>query len=81
MEGMSVAQILLTIGLGIGGWFMRTLWDNHKELEKELNSHKTEVAKTYVSRDDHKDALREIKEICDKIFAKLDGKADKDMMR
>ena len=81
MEGMSIAQILLTIGLGIGGWFMRTLWDNHKELEKELNSHKNDVAKNYVPRDDYKETMREIREMFDKIFAKLDNKADKETLR
>ena len=60
---------------------MRTLWDNHKELEKDLNNHKTEVAKSYVPRDDYKETMREIREMFDKISAKLDNKADKESLQ
>ena len=60
---------------------MRTLWDNHKELEKDLNNHKMEVAKGYIARDDYKETMVEIREMFDKIFAKLDNKADKDSLQ
>lgn len=88
MKGLNIAEVLLTICVAVSGWFLRTLYECHRLLEREVSEHKNEVAKNYVVRDDLRLALSEIKldmkEGFSKInatlaliFTKLDEKADK----
>lgn len=88
MEGLNIAEVLLSICVAISGWFLRTLYDSHTRLEREVSDHKNEVAKNYVVRDDLRLALSDIKldmregfsqinATLALIFTKLDNKADK----
>lgn len=88
MEGLNIAEVLLSICVAISGWFLRTLYDSHRQLERDVSDHKNEVAKNYVVRDDLRLTLSDIKldmkEGFSKInatlaliFTKLDDKADK----
>lgn len=74
-------QHLIDIGLGITsavtGWFARELWAAVKELKADLAKLSVELPKTYVTRDDYRSDLKEIKEMLNKIFDRLDGKVDK----
>jgi hypothetical protein len=74
-------QSLINTGAGIvftvAGWFCREMWSAVKELKSDLAKLREELPKTYVTRDDNRDDIREIKEMLGKIFDKLDGKADK----
>jgi hypothetical protein len=75
------SQHLIDIGLGITsavtGWFARELWSAVKDLKADLARLSVELPKTYVTRDDYRADLKEIKEMLGKIFDRLDGKADK----
>jgi len=77
MEAVSLFQALLAIAVSVAGWFLRMLWDNHKELEKTLNHHQMDVAERYVRKDDYRNDIQEIKAMLDKIFTQLNTKADK----
>jgi hypothetical protein len=84
MEGWSVSDFflaLLGILVSVAGWFMRQLHDNHKKLEDKVNDHHSDSHEKFVRRDDFKEIMSEIRATCDKIFAKLDSKADKESMR
>ena len=74
-------QSLINTGAGIvftvAGWFCREMWTAVKDLKSDLAKLREELPKTYVTRDDNRDDIREIKEMLGKIFDKLDGKADK----
>jgi hypothetical protein len=74
-------QSLINTGAGIvftvAGWFCREMWSAVKELKSDLAKLREELPKTYVTRDDSREDIREIKEMLGKIFDKLDGKADK----
>lgn len=74
-------QTLLNIGLtlisSVTGWFARELWSAVKELKTDLANLKEDLPKTYVVKDDYKDDIRELKEMINKIFDKLDNKSDK----
>ena len=74
-------QTLLNIGLtlisSVTGWFARELWSAVKELKSDLAKLKEDLPKSYVVKDDYKDDIRELKEMINKIFDKLDNKSDK----
>ena len=75
------AQQLVDLGLGAGfailGWFARELWSAVKELKVDLSKLRENLPKTYVTKDDYRDDLNEIKTMLGKIFDKLDNKQDK----
>lgn len=74
-------QSLFNAGLGTAcaviGWFARELWTSVKLLQSDLTRLSVELPKTYVTRDDYRSDLKEIKDMLGKIFDRLDGKADK----
>lgn len=74
-------QTLFNFGAGAGlavmGWFARELWGAVKSLREDLSKLREELAKEYVSKDDFKEAVREMKELLLGIDRKLDRKADK----
>jgi septal ring factor EnvC (AmiA/AmiB activator) len=74
-------QSLINTGAGIvftvAGWFCREMWTAVKDLKSDLAKLREELPKTYVTRDDSREDIREIKEMLNKIFDKLDSKVDK----
>lgn len=75
------SQHLINVGLGISsavfGWLARELWTAVKDLKEDLFKLSVELPKTYVTRDDYRSDLKEIKDMLGKIFDRLDHKADK----
>ena len=75
------SQHLINVGLGVSsavfGWLARELWTAVKNLKEDLTALSVELPKTYVTRDDYRSDLKEIKEMLGKIFDRLDNKADK----
>jgi cell division protein FtsB len=59
------------------GWFARELWTAVKDLKTDLAKLREELPKTYVTRDDFREDMRELKDMLGKIFDKLDAKQDK----
>lgn len=77
MEYQNLINILAGLAFSVGGWFAREMWAAVKELKSDLSKLREELPKTYVTRDDNRNDIREIKDMLGKIFDKLDGKADK----
>ena len=63
--------------LAVAGWFARQIWGAVSELRSDLSKLREELPKTYLTRDDFKDGVRELKELLLRIETKLDTKADK----
>lgn len=74
-------QTLINVGSGtalaVMGWFARELWGAVKELRGDLSKLREELARDYLSKDDFKDAVRELRDLLVRIENKLDQKADK----
>jgi Sec-independent protein translocase protein TatA len=74
-------QTLINVGAGsalaVIGWLARELWGAVKELRADLSRLREELAREYVSKDDFKDAMREIRDALQRIENKLDQKQDK----
>jgi len=75
------SQHLINVGLGVSsavfGWLARELWTAVKDLKEDLTKLSVELPKTYVTRDDYRSDLKEIKDMLGKIFDRLEHKADK----
>ena len=75
------SQSLINTGLGVVlaavGWFARQLWDAVDGLKKDLHQIEVELPKTYVMKDDLDKRMAHIEDMFQRIYDKLDGKADK----
>jgi len=78
---MNDYQNLINIGLGavltVAGWLMRELWGAVKELQRDLSKLEASLPKEYVLKDDLDKRMQHIEDMFQRIYDKLDGKADK----
>ena len=77
MDSQSLINTSLSLACVVIGWLARELWTSVKLLQSDLTSLSVELPKTYVTRDDYRSDLKEIKGMLEKIFDRLEGKADK----
>ena len=56
-----------------GGWVLNNITKAIERLDSDIRA----MPHEYVVKNDYKDDLREVKDLCRQIFEKLDGKADK----
>ena len=77
MDNQSILNILLSSASLVLGWFLREMWAAVKELKSDLSKLREELPKDYVARDDYRQDIREVKEMLNKLFDRLDNKADK----
>lgn len=73
----TVINIASGAALSALGWFARELWAAVNDLKRDLAKLREELPKTYVTRADFKDDIREIKDMLGKIFDQLKDKVDK----
>ena len=78
---MNDYQNLINLGLGavltVAGWLMRELWGAVKELQRDLSKLEAALPKEYVLKDDLDKRMQHIENMFQRIYDKLDGKADK----
>jgi hypothetical protein len=72
-----IINLGITCGGAILGWFLKAMWEAVRDLKEDLRQIENEMHTKYVSKDDYKQDIAEIKDILKQIFAKLDQKADK----
>ena len=77
MEFQHFIDLALGTVTGVMGWFARELWTAVGELKTDLSKLREDLPKTYVHRDDYREDMRDIKDLLNKIFDKLDNKQDK----
>jgi hypothetical protein len=74
-------QQIIDLGLGVVstviGWFARELWSAVKELKADLSKLREDLPREYVTKDDYRQDIRELKEIMNKVFDRLEHKVDK----
>lgn len=76
-EYQSLINIILGAILTAGGWFARILWEAVQDLKGDLTNLRVEMARDYLPRNDFNRLGDELKEMLNRIFEKLDHKADK----
>ena len=77
MPSQEVINLVITCFGAILGWLLKAMWEAVRDLKNDIRDIEAELHTKYVSRDDYKDDIAEIKDILKQIFAKLDTKADK----
>lgn len=74
-------QIIINIVAGVMlsalGWFARQLWDAVKELREDLHKIEVDLPKNYTTKDDFTKAMQKVSDGLQRIYDKLDNKADK----
>ena len=74
-------QTLINAGAGLiltgFGWFAREMWGAVKELRRDLHRIEVDLPKSYVQKEDLDRRMAHIEEMFQRIYDKLDGKADK----
>lgn len=77
MEQDALFKLIVGVVLSGLSWFGKQLWDALADLRKDIRDLEVEIAKHYVQKGEFSEAMREIREGLNKIYDKLDGKADK----
>jgi hypothetical protein len=77
MDTQTVINTLFGIVLLGTGWFLNEVWRAVKELRKDLHEIEAELPKEYVLKVDLDKRMEHIEHMFQRIYDKLDGKADK----
>ena len=77
MDMQTAFNLIGMAGIGIFGWFAREIWGAVKTLQNDLHAMEIHTSTNYVTREDYRSDMREVKEMLGKIFDKLDNKVDK----
>jgi hypothetical protein len=73
METQLLFNIIVGLAAFFGGWVLNNITKAVERLDDDIRN----LPHDYVSKDDYRRDIDEIKDICKQIFAKLDNKADK----
>lgn len=77
MEMQAIINFVLLSAVGVGGWFAREVWGAVKELRTDLHTIESNLPKEYVLKTDMDKRMEHIEHMFQRIYDKLDGKADK----
>lgn len=73
METQFLFNIIIGLAAFFGGWVLNNITKAIERLDQDIRK----LPHDYVSKDDYRRDIDELKDICKQIFAKLDNKADK----
>jgi hypothetical protein len=73
MDYQVLFNLAITAAAFLGGWTLNRIYTAIDRLDKDVR----DMPHLYVSKDDYKTDLREIRDMLGKIFDKLDHKVDK----
>ena len=73
MTYQDMFNLAVLVASFFGGWTLRRIYAAIDRLDKDVR----DFPHSYVSKDDYRSDMRDIKDMLGKIFDKLDGKADK----
>jgi hypothetical protein len=77
MDWQFVINFVGGIVLSVGGWFARQIWDATQELKRDIHAIEVDLPTNYVKRSDIETRFDKLENILEKIFDRLDTKADK----
>ena len=74
-------QTLINVGGGVIlagiGWWARVIWESVQRLKEDLHEIEVDLPKSYVTKDDFNQTMKHIESMFQRIYDKLDNKADK----
>lgn len=68
MDSQALLNIVLSCSSVVLGWFLREMWAAVKELKVDLAKLREELPKDYVTKDDYRQDVRELKDMISKLF-------------
>lgn len=77
MDLQSLFNIIAGAALSVGGWFARRMWDAMDGLRSDVAKLREELPKTYITKPEFREDMRELKDLLLAIDHKLDRKVDK----
>ena len=73
MEGQMLFNLVVGVAAFFGGWTLNNITRMLNRIDEDIR----DLPHVYLSKDDYKNDIHEIKGMLGKIFDKLEGKADK----
>ena len=77
MDWQPIIDLILGTVIGVMGWFARQIWDATNNLKNDVRDLELHVSENYVKKIDITARFDRLENILDKIFDRLDQKADK----
>ena len=77
MDPQTLINITGGIVLSVVGWLARELWGAVQSLREDIHRIEVDLPKTYVPRMDLDTRMKHIEDMFQRIYDKLDAKADK----
>jgi hypothetical protein len=77
MDTQTLINLAAGVTLAVIGWFARELWGAVKDLQRNLHEIEIDLPKSYVSKLDLDKRMDHIETMFQRIYDKLDAKADK----
>lgn len=77
MEGQILFNIIVGACGAMGGWMLKIIFDSITVLQKDVKDLNSEIHQDFLRKDDYREDINDIKGMLNRIFEKLDQKADK----
>jgi chaperonin cofactor prefoldin len=77
MDMNLIINIVLGVILSVGGWFLRQMWDAVQNLKSDIQRIEIDLPTSYVRKSDLDARLDKIDDMLEKLFDRLNSKADK----
>jgi len=77
MTDQSIINLIIGAVLSVLGWFARQLWDAVQDLKRDMKQIEVDLPTHYVRKEDLDVRMDRIEAALNRIFEKLDHKADK----
>lgn len=77
MDIQSLFNLGLATALACVGWFARQLWDATQKLKEDIKKIEVDLPTNYVTKVDIQTRFDKLEAILNRLFEKLDQKADK----
>jgi chaperonin cofactor prefoldin len=77
MEYQQIINLSIGAVLSVLGWFARQLWDAVQSLKEDMKKLEVDLPTHYVRKEDLESRLDRLEAAINRIFEKIDSKADK----
>jgi hypothetical protein len=77
MDAQTTINLIGGAVLAVLGWVGRSIWEATQRLQVDLHELEVDLPKYYVSKDDFSNTMKHIETMFQRIYDKLDEKADK----
>jgi hypothetical protein len=77
MDSQEVINVIIAVGMSVGGWFARQMWEAVQNLKTDINKLEVKLPTEYVSKQEFNDRWIEVLSALRRIEDKIDTKVDK----